>query len=537
MLAKRPRPSGLAGRAAFWVAGGAAWTSMLAMTVAALPASAAQSQDNQQILDRLNHLDQRVGTLENAVKDRDAKIQTLENAVHERDATIESLKRSAVQLPQQGAAQFPAPAAGGAQPPSDETQRIENLERTVRQLNEITNAQQEQIKPSDVKVTTKGGLKVETTDGQFSFQPIGRLNYDAAWFDQDKSRLGDGMKIRRARLGVTGTMFGDWQYRIEPDFANNGVSMAEAWIKYVGWAPFDFAVGNVPVPFGLEQYTSDLFTTFIERALPSPVFAPERLLGFGANYFGPNYSFSTGLYGPSVATSATLTTPNEGDHQFVSIARATYEPVLEPDKLIHFGIGFLYNNPNNQPVSFSTTPESAVTGVKFLNTGNIANVGHFIEIDPELSLTYGPVNFEGEYFFVPVTRTDGSADVDVTGWYGQLSYFLTGESRNYNPKIAKFDRVSPIHNAGKNGWGAFELAARMSNLDLDGGPSFQFGNETDYTIGLNWYPNPYIRFMANYVWVRNNASALGNAANLVHGVTNGRYDDPSIFEFRAQVDF
>ena len=539
MMARKSGLSGRAGRKALTFINGAAWTSALAITLAVSPAWAAPTGDpQQQILDRLNKLDQRVGTLENEVKDRDAKIENLENAVHERDATIQQLKQSGGQASQQGAAnQFPAPAAGAA-PAADQTQRLDNLERTVRQLNEITNAQQDQLKTnSDIKVTTKGGLKVETTDGQFSFQPIGRLNFDAAWFDQDKSRLGDGMKIRRARIGVTGTMFGDWQYKIEPDFGNNAVSMAEAWIKYVGWAPFDFEVGNVPVPFGLEQYTSDLFTTFIERALPSPVFAPERLLGFGANYFGPNYSFSTGLYGPSVATSATLTTPNEGDHQFVTIARATYEPVLEPDKLIHFGLGFLYNNPNNQPVSFSTTPESAVTGAKFLNTGTVANVGHFVEIDPELSLTYGPVNFEGEYFFVPVSRTDGSPDVDVTGWYGQLSYFLTGESRNYNPKNAKFDRVSPLHNAGKNGWGAFELAARMSNLDLDDGPSFQFGDETDYTFGLNWYPNPFIRFMANYVLVRNNASALGNVGNLVPGVTSGRYDDPSIFELRAQVDF
>jgi len=421
-------------------------------------------------------------------------------------------------------------------------QRLDNLERTVRQLNEITNAQQEQqAKPSGVKVTTKGGLMVESEDGQFSFQPLGRLNVDGGWFNEDKSRLGDDWRIRRARLGVTGKMFGDWQYKIEPDFANNAVSMAEAWIKYVGWAPFDFEVGNVPVPFGLEQYTSDLFITFIERALPSPVFAPERLLGIGANYFGPNYSFSTGFYGPSVAAgSATITTPaghNEGDHQIATIARVTYEPILEKDKLIHLGLGFLFNSPQDQGISFSSTPESAVTGVKFLNTGTISNLQSFTEVDPELALTYGPANFEGEYFIASLNRDLGDPDVTFTGWYGQLSYFLTGESRNYNPKAAKFDRVSPFQNAGKGGLGAFEVAARVSNLNLDD-KNVHGGSERNYTIGLNWYPNPYIRFMANYVWVNTNAEAHAIAGNnLLPGVTSGAYDDPGIFEIRAQVDF
>ena len=222
MLAKKTGASGLAGRAASTFFGGATCTSALAIALAAFPGSAAQA-DDATILDRLNKLDHRVGTLENEVKNRDAKIQNLENAVHERDATIEQLKRSAAQAPQQGAAsQVLPPVAGAAPAAADQTQRLDNLERTVKQLNEITNAQQDQIKTSsDVKVTTKGGLKVETSDGQFSFQPFGRLHYDAAWYDQDKSHMGDGSQLRRARLGMTGKMFGDWQYKVEADFGRD----------------------------------------------------------------------------------------------------------------------------------------------------------------------------------------------------------------------------------------------------------------------------------------------------------------------------
>ncbi len=76
------------------------------------------------------------------------------------------------------------PAAAGM----SDSQRLDNLERTVQQLNDIVNGQSEELaKPKGPKVTTTGGLKVESEDGQFSFQPIGRLHLDGAWYDQDKS--------------------------------------------------------------------------------------------------------------------------------------------------------------------------------------------------------------------------------------------------------------------------------------------------------------------------------------------------------------
>ena len=34
-----------------------------------------------------------------------------------------------------------------------------------------------------------------------------------------------------------------------------------------------------------------------------------------------------------------------------------------------------------------------------------------------------------------------------SGWYTQILYFLTGETRPYNRKIANLDRVKPIRNA------------------------------------------------------------------------------------------
>ncbi len=53
------------------------------------------------------------------------------------------------------------------------------------------------------------------------------------------------------------------------------------------------------------------------------------------------------------------------------------------------------------------------------------------------------------------------------------------------------------------GWGAWEIAGRVSTIDLNDqlGSAFGIagGRQTVYAAGLNWYVNNNIRFMLNYL--------------------------------------
>jgi phosphate-selective porin OprO/OprP len=111
------------------------------------------------------------------------------------------------------------------------------------------------------------------------------------------------------------------------------------------------------------------------------------------------------------------------------------------------------------------------------------------------------------------------------GYYAQASWFLTGESRNYRAEKGVFDIIRPKANfAPGRGFGAWELAVRLSGLDLSN-EDVDGGEMTDLTLGVNWYVNPYMRMSANYVSV----------LDVEGGAHDG--DEPSVFQVHAQVAY
>jgi phosphate-selective porin OprO/OprP len=100
--------------------------------------------------------------------------------------------------------------------------------------------------------------------------------------------------------------------------------------------------------------------------------------------------------------------------------------------------------------------------------------------------------------------------VFFSGGYAQASYFLTGERRVYGRRSGSFGRVVPRRsfNPSKGRWGAFELAARVSYLDLDDA-DVRGGRQFNTALGVNWYLHAHVRLEANYVlaWVRNDGLA------------------------------
>jgi phosphate-selective porin OprO/OprP len=117
--------------------------------------------------------------------------------------------------------------------------------------------------------------------------------------------------------------------------------------------------------------------------------------------------------------------------------------------------------------------------------------------------------------------------------YLQCGYMLTGESIGYLKQVGAFDYTvvpyTPFFGTGRKGrirgWGAWELAARWSYVDLSGvnlRPENQLSNTAgpppspnaatvnQATVGVNWYWNKFAKVQFN--WIRSMPDYIGYGA-------------------------
>jgi len=426
---------------------------------------------------------------------------------------------------------------------SEAEARIQKLEQQVNHLIEKLAAQSAQInqQQDDIKETqsfTKGAviaksngrsLSFESADGAFKAQVGGRLQIDAAAHHEDDISLGDGSAFRRAFLDIRGNVYEHWNYRFQYDFARPSGSgenasgargIRDAYIQYTGLTPA-ITVGQFKQPFGLEHLISSLNTTFIERSLTN-VFNPDRATGIGLSHGGSNWSVSAGAFGEK----SEVDPGNEGNEGWGLVARGTFNPLIEKNKLIHLGAAVLHRNTEDGELRFRERPEANITGVRFIDTGVLAEVDDFQQYGLEAAAVLGPLSVQSEYINTRVQRASGESDLDFNAWYAYASYFLTGESRSYKANSGTFERVKPNSTVGQGGIGAWELGIRYSSADLNDG-SLIGGEQDNLTFGVNWYTTDNIRLSANYIKVLD-VDRPGNAAD---------GEKPDIAVVRAQIDF
>jgi phosphate-selective porin OprO/OprP len=161
-----------------------------------------------------------------------------------------------------------------------------------------------------------------------------------------------------------------------------------------------------------------------------------------------------------------------------------------------------------------TNIQATVTGGAVGNyTNAIQNVRHAEVYGVEAAGNAGPLYVQGEYYWFDVERrlssysatTVTGPTLHFNGGYIEAGWTLTGETRTYNAAAAAYNIIVPAHpwSLKSNDWGAFEIAARYSVIDLNDRLGFADaafgGKQTIYTAGLNWYTTKNIRFTLNYL--------------------------------------
>lgn len=358
-------------------------------------------------------------------------------------------------------------------------------------------------KATNVEVSVgKGGLAVKSSDGSFTTKVGGRMQLDAAWYGEDRtgagSTLGDGTELRRARLYLKGTIYDDWFYKFEYDFAGkedtrNGIT--DIWLGYNGFDTEGLSVktGHFRDPFMLQDQVSDNNTQFTERA-SLDAFTAGRHIGVMASLDRKHWTAAFGVFGEGANTVG-----GEDDEGWGTAGRVTWMPVNEQGSLVHIGLAADYRSTRGNSVQFKQQPETHVAGVNFVDTGVLMDVDHYLTVGAELAVVRGALSAQTEYVRVNLDRKK-MGDLTFDGWYAQAGWFFTDDTRPYSFKGAKFKGVKPKSIVGRGGIGAWELALRYSTIDLTDGTTI--GGEMDnVTLGLNWFPTAGLRVSANYIKV------------------------------------
>jgi phosphate-selective porin OprO and OprP len=517
----------------------------------------------------------------------DPRVGVLEQQLRDVEQQLAEIKAAQIQAAQ-------------AQAQNDNSAAIVDLKRsTSNQYADLNNTLSAQSKSS----VDNGRLQIASADGRFSAALRTLIQFDTGYYSQEHTanllpaaygnNLGSGSNFRRVYLGLSGKVFGDWSYNANFDFGGSGGTetpghIQSVYLEYDGLAPWAFRIGAFPPPSNLEDATASGDTIFLERNAPSDL---QRNIAGGDGrdavsiiYAAPSVYGALSFTGNKVqdgakalAAAGATAAPNF-DEQEGAVGRLSWLPINEDHahwlvgvngtyvfklpELVANGLVNLSNTPGATALNsftFSDPPELTFdsNGYALANTGAL-NANHVSQWGVETAGNWGSVYGQAGYYGyeidrsqVAYTTTTGTQIVQPNadhfhGWYVQGTWLLTGEERLYNPATGAFTppKVTAPFNINNGTWGAFEVAARYSDLNLNdhvndtanvvianaaGAPvgthTYDFyntvrgGDQRVATLGLNWYPNTVVKFALNYELIQNSKLQSGASPNALTGVT------------------
>jgi phosphate-selective porin OprO/OprP len=477
-------------------------------------------------------------------------------------------------------------AAFAAAPPSSE-ERLRALEAELEdvhaQLGDLKRSQSNQY--GDVNRRFDTGVQVRldngrptfaTADGDFSLAIRTLVQLDWGYYSQSAAAaalppafgpdLSSGANFRRVYLGIQGKVFGDWSYNANFDFGGSGGTetpghIQSVYLQYDGLKPFAFRIGAYPPPSNIEDSTSAGDTIFLERNAPSDL---QRNIAGGDGrdaisllYTGEELFAAVSYTGAKVQDSAVFDEQqavvgrlsdrfwHDDDSNVVVGVNGTYVIKL-PDAVIN-GQPNLSNTPGApalNSITLSDPPELTIdsNGIRLANTGALP-ADHLTQWGVEAAGNFQNFYAQAGYYGFEVSRAPVAFNVftapgvsakqivqpsnnALSAWYVQATWILTGEQKPYSvangaftaPKVAHPFRFGP-----DAGWGAFELAGRYSELDLNSherdaasvitnwvgvNRTFTFyntergGDQRILTAAFNWYPNSFVKFGIQYQYIQ-----------------------------------
>src|ERR1700761_7877531 len=253
---------------------------------------------------------------------------------------------------------------------------------------------------------------------------------------------------------------------------------------FIGRSKEGFSLNKVMV--GYDGWT-------MERSTMSDATIPILADGFKWLGYTPKHGFlwNFGYYNDWLSHVQNFST-----YHNQTVLRVVWLPIRSDLKreVLHLGVNLRNGSPEQGQIQFRSRPE-AFPAPYFVDSGKFAATNTKMA-GYEAYYRKGPLLLGSEYWWVGTTAPSVGSPT-IHGGDFVAAWCVTGEARAYNTVQGAFREVIPKRPVFSGGYGAVELVARFSDIDLDS-EKISGGKFKRFTPGANWYLTDYLRLVATY---------------------------------------
>lgn len=350
------------------------------------------------------------------------------------------------------------------------------------------------------------GFFIQSADGEYRLNFGFNAQLDGRFSLDDPTPIVNTFAVRKFRPTFSGRVTRYFEFKMMPDFGNGQTVVADAFLDTRFTRTFRVRFGKDKSPVGYDYaMIADGNVFFPERPLASSL-VPARDIGVQAigDLAGGKLTYSGGIFN-GVPDGASSTTDVDSNGSKDAVGRVT----VQPWKGIGFHVGGSAGHENGPLPSFKTS----VGQVYYAYASGAAANGRRTRVTPAVFVYRGSFGAFSEYMLSTqrVTRAGVTDDVENHAMQVTTTYFLTGEPGG----IATPHPKHPFDPAAGH-WGAVQVLARYSHLEVDG-TAFTDGfaaagasrRADQWTAGLNWFPNTFVKWYATYEQTTFDKAAAG----------------------------
>jgi len=412
-------------------------------------------------------------------------------------------------------------------------------------------------KSPKIEVSNKG-LTLKSADDNYKLTLRGYAQADGNFFldDSPDNAIVDKFTMRRARLSLDGSLFKHVDFRIAPDFAGSQLRLFDAFVDLHYFSAASLMAGKFRQPVSLERMQTAINVTFVERSYPAQM-APNRDIGVmmhGAIAY-PGYKvqytpqpqfreflgYELGVFNGIRDNQPVQNADSEKDNNKELAARLFAHPFMHNGSALEglgLGVAGTWGQPKDNTLFSLLSPgQQSVVSYNAATTSS----GNAYRIYPQMYWYWKSFGMMAEYLLssqqlhgVSGNNINILARQDNTAWHINASYVLTGENNT-------FFNIKPEHvfDPVTGSWGAFQVAARWSEMDIDKSTFQNYGTSANafylsdssksinraqsWALGFNWILNENIKIMTQYEQTHFSGGAINNTNRPTENVFLSRF--------------